>query len=69
MKEKYIFLEFFCFFHDPLDVGNLISVSCAFSKLILYIWKFLSHVSLKPSLKDFEVYLASMWNEHDCAVV
>ena len=53
-------MEFFCFSHDPLDVGNLISVSCAFSKPSLYIWKFLGHVPLKPSLKDFEVYLARM---------
>ena len=25
-----VFLEFFCFFYDPVDVGNLISVSFAF---------------------------------------
>ena len=28
-----VFLELFCFFHDPADVGNLISGSSAFSKL------------------------------------
>ena len=33
-----VFLEFFCFFYDPVDVGNLISGSSAFSKSILYIW-------------------------------
>ena len=27
-----VFLEFSCFFHDPVDVGNLISGSSAFSK-------------------------------------
>ena len=27
-----IFLELSCFFHDPADVGNLISGSSAFSK-------------------------------------
>ena len=27
-----VFLELFCFFHDPADVGNLISGSSAFSK-------------------------------------
>ena len=27
-----VFLELFCFFHDPTDVGNLISGSSAFSK-------------------------------------
>ena len=28
-----VFLEFSCFFDDPLDVGNLISSSSAFSKI------------------------------------
>ena len=55
-----IFLEFSCFFYDPANVGSLISGSPAFSKSILYIWKFLVHILLKPSLKDFEHYLASM---------
>ena len=62
------FLEVSCFFYDPVDVGNLISVSSAFSKSSLYIWKFLIPILLKPSLKDFELYLASMWNEHNCLV-
>ena len=48
------FLEFPCLFYDPAYVGNLISGSSAFSKSTLYIWKFLVHVLLKPSLKDFE---------------
>ena len=48
------FLEFSCFFYDPVDVGNLISGSSAFSKSSLYIWKLLVHILLKPSLKDFE---------------
>ena len=58
-----VFLEFPCFFHDPVDVGSLISGSSAFSKPSLYIWKFSVHILLKLSLKDFEHYLASMWNE------
>ena len=37
----------------------------AFSKSSLYIWKFLVYVLLKPYLKDFENYHASMWNEHN----
>ena len=37
-------------------------VSFAFSKSSLYIWKFSVHVLLKPRLKDFEYYFASMWN-------
>ena len=55
-----VFLDFSCFFYDPTDVGNLISGSSAFSKSSLYIWKFLIHVLLKPSLEDFEHDLASM---------
>ena len=35
-----VFLEFFCFFYDPTDVGNLTSGSSAFSKSNLDIWKF-----------------------------
>ena len=55
-----VFLEFSCFIHDLTDVGNLISVSSAFSKCNLYIWKFSVHILLKTNLKDFEHYLASM---------
>ena len=32
-----VFLELACFFHDPVDVGNLISGSSAFSKTSLNI--------------------------------
>ena len=49
-----VFLELSCFFYDPTYVGNLISGSSAFSQPSLYIWKFLVHVLLKLSLKDFE---------------
>ena len=35
-----VFLELYCFFDDPADVGNLISGSSAFSKNSLNIWKF-----------------------------
>ena len=55
-----VFLEFSCFFDDPMDVGNLISGTSAFSKSSLNIWKFLVHVLLKPSLENFERYFASM---------
>ena len=64
-----VFLEFSCFFYDPIDVGNLISGSFAFSKSSLYIWKFLVYVLLKPSLDDLEHDLASMENECNCVVV
>ena len=35
-----VFLELSCFFHDPSDVGNLISSSSAFSKTSLNISQF-----------------------------
>ena len=54
-----VFQELPCFLHDSMNVGNLISGSSASSKPSLYIWKFLVHVLLKPSLKDFEHNLAS----------
>ena len=57
---KDIFLEFSCFFCDPVNVGSLISGSSAFSKSSLNIQKFSVHILLKPDLKDFEHYLASM---------
>ena len=38
-----VFLELSCFFSDPVDVGNLISGSSAFSKKSLNIWKFTIH--------------------------
>ena len=55
-----VFLELSCFFHDPADVGNLISGSSAFSKSSLNIWKFTVRVLLKPGLENFEHYFASM---------
>ena len=47
---------------------HLISGSSAFLKSSMHIWKFSVHVLLKPSLNDFEHYLASMWNERNCIV-
>ena len=57
---KDINLELSCFSDDPVDVGNLISGSSAFSKTSLYIWKFMVHVLLKPGLENFEHYFTSM---------
>ena len=54
-----IFLELSYFFHDPVDVGNLISGSSAFSKTNLNIWKYTVHVLLKLGLENFEHYFAS----------
>ena len=53
-----VFLELSCFFQDPVDFGNLISGSSAFSKFILNIWKFSVPVLLKPRLENFEHLLA-----------
>ena len=64
-----VFLELSCFFHDPADVGNLISGSSAFSKTGLNIRKFTVHVLLKPGLDNFEHYFTSMWDECNCAEV
>ena len=64
-----VFLELSCFFNDPVDVGNLISGSSAFSKTSLNIWKFTVHVLLKPGLENFEHYFTSMWDECNCAVI
>ena len=63
-----VFLEPICCLHDPESVSNVGSGSSASSKPSLYIWKFLVHILLKPSLRDFEHNLAGMWNECSCLV-
>ena len=63
------FLEFSCFFDDPVDVGTLISGSSAFSKTSLNIWKFMVHILLKPDLENFKHYYTSVWDECYCGVV
>ena len=59
-SEVDVFLELSCFFDYPMDVGNLISRSTAFSKSSLNIWKFTVHILLKPGLENFENYFVSM---------
>ena len=61
-----VFLELSYFFDDPADVGNLISVSSAFSKTSLEIHG--SHIA-KPGLKNFEHYFTSMRDECNYVVV
>ena len=63
-----VFLELSCFFGAPLDIGNLISGSSAFSKSSLNIWKFMVHILLKPGLQNFEHYSASMGVQCNCVV-
>ena len=48
-----VFLKLSCFFHDPENVGNLISGSSAFSKTSLNIWKFTIHVIAEAWLGEF----------------
>ena len=57
-EEINAFLEWSCFFVDPMDMGNLISGSSAFSKPRMNIWKFSVHVLLKIGLENFEHYFA-----------
>ena len=54
------FLELSYLFDDPVDVGNLISGSSAFSKSSLNTWNFTVHILLKPHLENFENYFASV---------
>ena len=58
--EIHVFLELSCFFDDPVDIGSLITDSCAFSKSSLNIWKFMVYVLRKPGLENFEHYFASV---------
>ena len=59
-KAAAVFLELSCFLDDPVDVGNLISASSAFSKSSLNIWNFSIHLLLKPGLENFDHYFASV---------
>ena len=52
-----VFLELPCFLDDPVDVGNLISGSSAFSKTSLNMWKFMIHVLLKLAWRILSVTL------------
>ena len=53
-----VFLELSCFFHDPTDVGNLVSGSSAFPKTSLNNCKFTVHVLLKPNISStFQITL------------
>ena len=48
------------FLDDPVDVGNLISGSFAFSKTSLNSREFTVHVLLKTGFENFEHYFSSV---------
>ena len=52
-----VFLELSCYFDDPVDVGNLISGSSAFSKTSLNSRKFTVHILLKSDLENLNITL------------
>ena len=54
------FMELPCFLCELVVVGNLIYGSSAISKSSLYIYKLSVHILLRPCLKDFERFLASI---------
>ena len=63
-----IFFELSCFFNDPMDVGNLISGSSAFTKSSLNTWKFSIHVLLKPGLQAREIRAIVQQFKHSLAL-
>ena len=66
-----VFQELSCFFYDPVDVGNLISGSSAFSKSSLNIWKYLIHILILyikfSPFKLLVLFLCSDWTQIDKA--
>ena len=64
-----VFLEFPIFLYDPVNVGNLVTVSFSFSKPSLDIWKFLIQKMLKANMQYFKHDLTSMGDEWNCPVV
>ena len=58
-----VFLEFPIFLYDPVNVGNLVTVSFSFSKPTLDIWKFLIQKMLKANMQYFKHDLTSMGDE------
>ena len=54
-----VLVGFLFFLYDPTHVVNLNSGSSASSKSSLCLWKFLVHILLKSSLKNFEYFLVA----------
>ena len=55
-----VFLELSCFPDDPMDAGNLISDSSAFTKSNVSIWKFTVNIMVQPGLENFKHYFTSV---------
>ena len=55
-----VFLELSCFLDDPMDAGNLISGSFAFSKSSSNIWNFTVYIPLKPGLENVQHHFAGV---------
>ena len=64
-----VFLELSCLFDDPVDVGNLISGSSAFSIFQLEHLEVHGSQTVEAWLGDFEHYFPSVWDQCSCAEV
>ena len=62
-----VFLEFSCFFYDPMEVGNLISDPLPFLNPAWISGS--SQFPVGACLENFEHYFAIVWDECDCVVV
>ena len=63
------FLELSCFFHDPADVGNLISGSSAFCCITVYKYHFVYITWYLSSYTDNEstMLLYTLWMKFSCS--
>ena len=55
-----VFLEHSCFYYEPMDVGNLISGSSAFSESSVDIWMLSFHILFKPHGENVDHYFGNM---------
>ena len=65
MNPPRVYMSSQSFSYDPMDAGNLISGSSAFSKSSLNIWNFTVHILLKPSLENFESSLENQCSTNE----
>ena len=55
-----VFSRILLVFYDPMDTGNLISGSAAFSKTSLNIWNLMIYILLKSGLENYDHYFTSI---------